>query len=468
MAENQLTQIWNEYQQGLDYLNSINLFSRVEDCHNFTCGDQWRGLRAGNERPSQLNILQPIMKSSTALVGQNSMSVHFTSMNFGEDRETLLKVCDKLNEHASRTWERLKIDRMIWDVLQDAFIAGDSFLYFFQKDEKMEAEQLDATNVMFADEQNPNIQEQPYILIIQRRYVSDVLKEAKENGIPRGQMDLIVPDSLTDLQVNGQVEVQNNTKTTSIMKMWKEEGQVFVERSVKNLVYQKKTLISGMTLYPIAKYSWKVNKGSARGLGDIWDKIPNQIAINKSLYRFESAVKASAYPHKVYNSSALSAEDVKKLNYPDSNIAVSDFSGQGVEKLVSYLQPASISPYARNFWQDMITITRDLSGAGDNLENVNPEQASGAAINAAREAKALNVNMQVNAFKQFVEDMALIWYDLWVTYSNRGLDVITADKQGKERKETISQDTLRELKIDVRIDVSPRESLFQGFPGNGA
>ena len=53
-------------------------------------------------------------------------------------------------------------------------------------------------------------------------------------------------------------------------------------RSTKTVVYQPETRIEGMTLYPIAGYSWKPKKGSARGEGDVWDKIPNQISINKN------------------------------------------------------------------------------------------------------------------------------------------------------------------------------------------
>jgi len=454
-----LTDIWQEYRQGLDYLNSVNFFSRVEDSFNFTYGDQWRGLQNGNERPPQLNMLHPILKNSTALVGQNLMSIYYSSMNYGPQHQELTKICEKLNEHAVSTWERLKMDSLQWNVLQDSFISGDSFVYFYDDNGKMKAELLDTNNIMFADEQNPNIQEQPYVLIVQRRYVSDIKKEAKENGISDADIEMILPDDDLDLQINGKTEVKNKKKTTSVMKMWKKDGIFYISRSTKSVVYQPETAIEGLTLYPIAKYSWKVNKGSARGMGDIWDKIPNQIAINKSLYRYEAAIKANAYPHKVFNTSALSAEDVKRLSYPDSNIGVSDFSGQGVEKLVAYLQPASISPHAKDLWQDLITLTRDLSGAGDNLENIDPEQASGVAIEAAREAKTLNVNMQVSAFKQFVEDIALIWYDLWVAYSPNGLSIITEQEvQGGDpvQKEIIiSQEELKELKIDVRVDVTP-------------
>jgi hypothetical protein len=157
----------------------------------------------------------------------------------------------------------------------------------------------------------------------------------------------------------------------------------------------------------------------------------------------------------VYNAAALEEEDIRKLSYPDSNIAVQDLTGGGVEKLIGYLQPAGISPYARDIWQEIIALTRSLAGIGDNLDNVSPERATGAAINAVREVRLLSVNAQVAALKQFIEDIALIWYDLWCAYHPGGLAVIVPAPEGRESLETISNEELCALKVDVKIDVSP-------------
>ena len=56
---NEITDIWKDYQRGMDYLHSINLFDRVESCFDMVNGDQWKGLKYGKERPPQLNILLP-------------------------------------------------------------------------------------------------------------------------------------------------------------------------------------------------------------------------------------------------------------------------------------------------------------------------------------------------------------------------------------------------------------------------
>jgi len=467
------THIWKLYQAGKSYLSSENLFDRVEECHNMCLGDQWKGLKSGDARPAQLNVLLPIMKTATALVGQNNLNIYYSPMNLGAERKRLMSVCEKLNNHALKTWEHLKMDTMLWRVLQDAYIGGDSFVYFYDNDGEIAVDQVDTTNIMFADEQNPTLQEQPYILIVQRRQVEDVKEEGKANGLNEAELAGIVPDDDTYGQINGETEVSLSKKCLCVMKLWKEDGVVWFAKTTKNVIYVPPTKIDGLTLYPIAGYTWKPMKGKARGVGDVWDKIPNQLSINKNLYRFESAVKTSAFPHKVYDAAAINATEVKKLSYPDSNIAVRDSSGKGVANLLSYLQPANISPYARDIWLEIINLTRDLSGSGDNLVNVNPEQASGSAIMAARSAKELNVNMQMAAYKQFVEDIALIWYDMWQAYNPDGLVIEKVSDDGNDRlevigvimtddedifSETISPEDMRTMRISVRIDVTAADA----------
>ena len=452
-----VTDIWRDYQRGRDYLNSINLFDKVETCFNMVNGDQWKGLKYGKERPPQLNILLPIMKSSTALVGQNVMNIEFTSMNFGAGREHLLEVTEMLNSHAKKTWERLKMDKLNWEILQDAYISGNSAYWFYDdssaKEGKIMVETLDTTNIMLGDEQQPDIQKQPYILVVQRKQLEDVKNIARSYGIDEHDINSIIADSDTEMQINGDNEVRGSQKVTVIAKLWKKDGIVHIMRATKTVVIQPETAINGIKRYPIAMYTWKPRKGLARGDGDIWDKIPNQISINKSLFRMEQAVKNSAYPIKAYNRELMEDSQVAKLNQPGAAVAIKGNAGT-IGNAIGYLQPANISPYAKTYWQDLITLTRDLSGSGDNLENVNPEQASGAAIQAVMDAKLLNVNMQVAAFRQFVEDIAWIWYEMFAAYNPNGLDVVIETEKG-EVVQKISQTDLLALNVDIKVEALP-------------
>ena len=454
----QITDIWKDYQRGRDYLTGINLFDRVETCFNMVNGDQWRGLKYGKERPPQLNILHPIMKASTALVGQNIMNIEYISMNYSENRDKLLQITQWLNTHAKKTWDRLKMDKLNWEILQDAFIAGNSAYWFYDDETAPEGrimmEMLDTTNILLGDEHETDIQKQPYILIVQRKPLEEVKQLARHWGADESDVANLVADTDTQMQINGTVEVAGTEKVTVVAKLWKKEGTVHIMRATKDMVIQPETKISGISRYPVAVYTWKPRKGTARGEGDIWDKIPNQISINKSLFRMEQAVKNSAYPIKAYNKELLADGQAEKLNQPGASIAIKGGLQTTIANALGYLQPASISPYAQSYWQDLIALTRNLSGSGDNLDSVNPEKASGVAIQAVMEAKLMNVNMQVAAFRQFVEDIAWIWYEMFIAYNPNGLMVV-ASTEGGEKPVYISPAELKGLKVDIRVDVLP-------------
>lgn len=462
----EVTEIWEKYRAGKDYLDSVNLFERAEQCYNFVNGEQWKGLESGNVKPPQLNILYPMMKSSTALVGQNNVNIVYSSMNYGENRKRLLLVCEALNRNSKKLWEKLKMDSKAWTVIEDAYISGDAFVYFYddgknEEQRSIAAEIIDTVNVMYGDEQQADLQEQPYILLIQRMALSKIKDIALSNGLSEDDIVNILPDTDTELQINGETEVKGTQKATVITKLWKEKDGVHFAKSTKNVIIQPDTATS-LEYYPIANYSWKRKKGLARGVGDIWDKIPNQISINKALYRLEQSIKSSAYPIKAYREQSLTANQVAKLNQPGANIAIKGSVDGNINNILSYIQPAQISSYAVSYWQDLINLTRSLSGAGDNLENVNPEQASGTAINAVREAKELNVNGQLNAYKQFIEDCALIWYDMLCKYSPNG--VVVYDDDDKPQLLTVQE--LRALKVDIKVDVTPNDSTFTALRDN--
>lgn len=449
------TTIWQVYQRGVDFLTKRDLYQRVEDSYAFAQGDQWRGLQTGGERMPQLNFLRPTMKYGVAMVAQNGMTINYSSMDYSPNRQMSVQLCEKLNQYAAQTWERIKLDKLSWDIIQRAYIAGDDFAYFYDDSttgkHTLKMEMLDNTNVLLADEQNEDIQSQPYILIVQRRYVADVKAEAKANGITKSDIDNIIPDDEDEKQLTEVDEVDNSLKCITILKLYKKDKKIYIVRSTKTVIYQKDMVIDGLSLYPIAKYSWQPEHGFARGLGDIYDKIPNQIEVNKGLARLAIAAKEFSFPHIVYDGDKIADESVKDLSVIGSQIKI---NGGGVGKvgdMVSYMQAANINPLAKDIITDLITQTRDLAGAGDAVTGqVNPEKASGAAIIAVRDAAALPLNQQVASYKQFVEDIAAIWIDMWRAYMVDGIDIMI-----DEQPVHIPYEALQGIEVDIRIDVSP-------------
>ena len=119
--------------------------------------------------------------------------------------------------------------------------------------------------------------------------------------------------------------------------------------------------------------------------------------------------------------------------------------------MIGYINAANISSDADKLFADLITQTRELAGAGDfAVGNIDPQRSSGSAIIAIRDQAQIPLNEQINTFQQTVEDIALMWFDMWLVYD---IDSFTTkDEHGNEIK--ISADELLDFKPSVKVDVS--------------
>ena len=123
--------------------------------------------------------------------------------------------------------------------------------------------------------------------------------------------------------------------------------------------------------------------------------------------------------------------------------------------MISYLNATNISSDADKLSNDLLQITKDLAGATDYaLGNVNPEQASGTAIIAVRDSAQVPLSEQVARYRQWAEDVSLLWLDLWIAYNPDGISFMADTDEGQVQM-NISQEELNSLKPTVRVDVSP-------------
>jgi hypothetical protein len=447
--QNASEQIWREYQEGCALLTRDGFYDRSEECQSFYAGDQWRYLPTDGERLPIYNMIEPIVKYKTAVVAQNNLTVNYSFDTADQPALSQMasQAAELLNRNARQIWEQNQMDQKCWEAVEDACVTGASYLYFYVENGKVRGELLDGVNLLFGDEQEQDINAQPYILIVRRRPVRQVQKEARANGIPEEQIAQILPDSDLICQSGSAVKensLPENRKCISILKFYKKDGNVCFSQSTRNCVYHPETILKGVHRYPIAPLIWARRKGSCRGRGAVEGLIANQIAVNKNLARMDIAIRRFAFPKLVYNAPRIqNVEDIEKIG---ASIAVDD-PNVGIGDLISYVQPAGINSLAYNFIGNMISTSRELCGAGDAVTGqINPERASGAAIVAVREAATLNLNFAVSQLARFIEDVALIWYDLIRAYHPSGLSVEGRKIPGK---------LLQALEARVRIDLSP-------------
>lgn len=429
-----ITEIWKLYQIGEDHHNKASLYTKTDKAHKFFEGDQWDGLQSGGEVLPMFNFIQPTCEYKIAMVALKSMRIEYTNVEYSEI----------LSEMANTLWEISVMDKRMWEIVKEACIAGDAWIYFYDK--LYHSQLIDNINIYLADEQQRDIQQQRYVLIYERRPVGDVREDARANGIADDEIELILPDDETHNQAGdaaNEVKNQEDGKCSCLLYMRKDEnGDVCFTRATKHVVYQPEQAVDGMKVYPVASYVWLPRKGSARGRGEVEGMIPNQIECNRLLARRALSAKVSAFPRPVYSTALANPQDIDRVG-----IALKvNGSVERVGDAFTYIQPASMSQDAHLLQEELINTTQRMASTGDAaLGNVNPEKASGAAIVAARDQAAIPLNEQSAMFRQFIEDVARIWFDMLCAYHPNGLP------DGKDG--VIPVELLRAGQPEIKVDV---------------
>lgn len=458
------TDVWRDFEKGRQYNRTKDLYNRTEQNYDFYYGDQAKNLKIGKETPVVLNIIKSIVKYKLGVVNSNAYEIVYNPNSYeeGEDTAVLEELCKILSRHSNKVWELQQVGKKIRECVKDSCINDEGIMHCYYDTEVGEvvAEVIDKNNIYYGNENDSDIQSQPYIIISYRKPVTQVKEEAIALGIDKEKIELIMSDDETLEQAGYKSSTDEvNPMCLVLLKYYKENGTVHYTRSVKSVVLEEK-IDTTLTLYPVAHMVWEDIKGSARGCGAVHYAIPNQIEINKIATRRALAVKISAFAKMVVNDEFI--QNAKALNEVGSVIKLKGGAGiDDVRKQVGYLNPASMSPDAKNLQDDLINTTKDLEGAGDVATgSVDPTQASGKAIVAVQQATQQPLNEQVETYKYFIEDIARIWYDMWKSYNVDGVQVIyeQQDENGNmiEVPGTFTNELLKKLDANVKVDITPK------------
>ena len=458
------TTAWALYEKGRNFHRMRNIYTDTDLNHRMYNGNQWEYAKLGDVEPVQKNFIKPIVKYKVGVVHDNLYAINFSSMNFEnrDFREQAEKICEMLNKKASRIWEKDKMDFKGRRITKDAAINDEGIIYVdYDMENQMPLNEIIKKNdIYYGNENDDDIQSQPYILIRKRMPVVNAIDMALAEGLSEDKISFIIGDNDTFEESGEAAKDEVDNMVTIIMKMWKEKGTVHFSMSTR-WVDILEDEDSGLTLYPVAHFNWEEKEGSARGEGEVRFLIPNQIEVNRTEVRRVLTVKYQAYPQKIINAEKIA--NPSAANKVGAVIKVK--GGQSVDdvaKVMSTLPPAQMSPDVKQLQEDMIQVTRDLAGAGDVATGqVNPEDASGRAILAVQQASQSPMTEQKESYKNFIEDLARIWLDMITVYSQDGLKLeeeIADPQTGEEFIQIVTdpQITLQELQAAVKVDITPK------------
>jgi hypothetical protein len=458
------TDIWSLYEKGRNFHRLTGIYVDTDVNYRMYNGDQWGGAKLGDVEPVQKNFIKPIVKYKVGVIHDNLYAINYSSMNFEnkEFREQAEKICGMLNKKASRIWEKDKMDFKGRRITKDAAINDEGIVYVNYDIENQTPlnEIIKKNDIYYGNENDDDIQNQPYILIRKRMPVSNAVEMALANGLSEEKATFIIGDNDTFEESGDAAKQELDNMVTIVTKMYKKNGTVHFSMATR-WVEIKEDTDTGLTYYPVAHFNWEEKEGSARGEGEVRYLKPNQIEVNRTEVRRVLTVKYQAYPQKIVNTDKVinpaSLNQVGGVIKTKGGMSVDD-----VSKIVSTLPPAQMSPDVKQLQEDLIQVTRDLAGAGDIATGqVNPEDASGRAILAVQQASQSPMTEQKESYKNFIEDLAKIWLDMIIVYSQDGIKLeeeVIDPMTGEITTELIDvpQASLQELMASVKVDITPK------------
>lgn len=498
MANSAITpeRVFEEYERGARYKNGLGkrgLYEQNRINERFYAGDQWRGANCGDERPLvRYNVIKRIGEYKIAAVGSTPVGVRYLAEGVPDtlatrqkteqmrqriaagDADTLgdlpreeeiAAVTQAMSDYYKITGARVGLEDCKERVLRNAYLTGTGILYtywdegvatgqFADRDRAqpirgdIACEVLDVENVTFGDPAVEEIQRQPYLLIAQRRPVSSLRALARRYGRTAAQQALIRPD---DEPVYGDDPVQEGgRKATLLTRFWKREnpdGSVTVKGiQVCRGVVVRPEWDLGIRLYPLANFAWDRRRGCAYGDSEITWLIPNQIAINRMMTASVWAVMMMGMPIMVVNGDVVNQP---VTNDPGQIIPVYG-SPEEVEKAIHYVAPPAFSAQYDELCSSLIVNTLNQAGVNSAvLGDMTPDNTS--AILAVRQAAMMPLTMISQRFYRFIEDVARIFAEFWVTqYGCRRLKM--EDSRGVWYL-PFDADRYRDLVLSVQVQV---------------
>ncbi len=495
-------QIFAEYEAGRTFKSGLGrkgLYEQGKINERFYIGDQWHGARCGNDRPLvRHNVIKRIGDYKMAVVASNPVTVNYSvegvpntvgiSDRARDERdafaqgqvspqetmglppeEELAVTMTALSDYFKTTAERVKFDDLKEQALRNAYVSGTGVLHTYWDDKirtglyadesgttpiqgDIACEVLDIENVYFGDPNLYDVQAQPYIIIAQRKSVADLQREARRNGRSEAEIDAIKPDRDTGYMAGDMAEdePEDSRKATVLTKFWKEWAKDGTCKIMASVAVRGATIRyrwdTKLRLYPLAVFRWERRRNCAYGESEITYLIPNQIAINRMLTASVWAVMMLGMPLTLVNGDVVNQPIT---NDPGQIIKINGTS-EDMLNAVRYVNPPNFAPAFDNNIASLISNTLTQSGANDAaLGDVRPDNTS--AIVAVREAATMPMQTVQNRFYSFVEDVARVWAEMWVTmYGRRSLKI--EDENGVWYM-PFDGEKYRDLLISVKVDV---------------
>ena len=471
-------EIWQRYEKSKEYMQGKGLLTRTEKNWKMYIGKQWEAVdnSDGMEDLPSMNFIKPTVKYKASSVAAATVTALFSDLNgermitVGMERDefglpqpiqvSTSEIVGKMNDLFSISWEKGKNKRNSKRALTHSAVQGDSYSCWLEGGDTRKPPQLvHNTQMHLGNENTVDIQKQPWI-IIEERLEPEVVKErARLQGVSKEDIDLIKPDNSTEDSLLNKKEVKGKVTSLLYLEKDKKTGVVWICRCTKDVMYEKFHAIQqikggegngiGLTKYPIVPMIWEEMPNDARGMSEVEQLIPNQLELNKMLARRAISGKQSAFPRLAYDDTSIAnPEDLDKVG---AAIKLNGGNAQAIGNMIAYLAPQSMSPDAQNLCEELLNNSRTLAGASDaQLGNIDLSRVSGTAAQTIRDQQQIPLNEQQEMYQDYIENVALLWCELWKVYYPDGIDWDGISLTAAE---------IQSVEPNVRVDIAEDTAL---------
>lgn len=464
------TEHWKLYEAGVSYNNELHgdksYYDNIDANIAFSAGDQWRNVDVEDLPKPVFNIIKRVKQFKVASLTSNNIGVQLEPLEYDEANTTPkteqeFAASEVANAEIRNLLNKFNFKNRLRDGLGDAFDTGDMAMHFYFDVNKKPykgrfdgvkgeicMELVDGSNVMFGNANNPNVEVQPYIIIVGRDLAKNLKKEAETYKNKNVELDNDEDYTYQSADA-GKIEVETDKygKALYIIVYERDEktGKIKATKCTKK-AYIYKDVDTGYDYYPVAWMNWEKQKNQYHGRAETTGLIPNQIAINKMFAMVIYFLMLKAFPPTVYDSSRISG----LTNEVNQLIPVNLADGANFRNLIGTLEYGDFSNKIIEVINLAINLTKDLMGVSDaSLGTIDPKNTS--AIIAVQRATVVpleNVKANVN---EFVDDTVRILLDIMGTkYGNRPFIV---EKEGIKKAYTYDFNQLKNIWLDIKSNV---------------
>jgi hypothetical protein len=463
--------VQNQYKEGLAYKKQQGYLSNWAEYERFRAGDQWpKATDRTRDLPRPVfNVIDQIQGHKVSSVMSENIKMLFSATESEEDSPEYDQA-DTFTRFADATWERIKQDDLNEEALDGASNIGTAIWHYYWDSSKkggnqlkyigeMDGEVIDPVNFFPGNPQQRDTQKQPYIIITHRDEVANVREEAKANGVSQELVALIQPDKDTEDQVYDMAkqEITSSSKVTVVTKYWRENGFVHFMKVAGNVVVKPAT-DTKKKLYPLEVMQWKRRKKSIFGIGDTEGLIPNQKSINFLIAMQILSVQNTGWPKMLIKKGENGIRQ-QPTNTPGEvlvdNAPPGSWSAQ-------YMNPGAISGHAQALVDNIMTYTKEVSGANESAmgEQVSSD-LNASAIMMLQKASAIPIESVKRRFYQSMENIGRIWEEFWkVNYNTERMITVKNDEEEEELR-PFNGSEAAETEMKLKIDIGPSSSYSE-------